>query len=157
MKLNLLVYGLIAAIVVGAGFFIAKDLLTGPGVGDCVAPQANSATLELNELKCTSRQAMFEVAAVGADCPAGDYLVTSDSDEKTCFVLDVGKNMCVKPQQYEDRSEAVDVQTSGACRGGELKEVTEVIDGTFDKSRCKKPELSLAYSKPARTICMDKL
>ncbi|WP_439661899.1 LppU/SCO3897 family protein [Lentzea sp. HUAS TT2] len=120
MKLNLPVYGLT---VVGAGVFIARDLLAGPDVGDCAAPRASSAKLEPNELKCTSRQAMFEVAAPGAECPPGDYLVTSDSGEKTCYLLDVSKDMCVKPQKYDDRAGPVAVKTSGACRGGDLRVV----------------------------------
>lgn len=153
MKLNILVYGLIAIVIGGAAIFIARDLLSGPSVGDCVSLRTDSAELDFSEVRCPTKQAMFHLGAVGGECPPGDYVSTRSGSEKRCFVLDVGQGTCVEQRKYKNQGAPIDVRAS-SCTVTGAKKVSKVIDGTSDKALCESKELSLAYSQPARTICM---
>ena len=157
MKLNLLVYG-IAALVIGIpAVLIARDLLSSDAlVGQCARQVANVSELKFEEIGCKSKKpsAEYEVGAIGANCPDGDYLAVPRDDEKTCYLSRAAIGVCFVTKKYPNVSEAVLVR--GDCKDPSARKSVDVLHDTFDKARCQNAELSLAYSKPARTICMEK-
>ncbi len=160
MKLNLLVYGLIGAFLLGAGFFIARDLLPEePLVGQCATQVNNVTELKFEEVGCRASKsrmssAEFEVGAIEKACPAGDYLAMPRDDEKTRYLSRASIGVCFVTRQYPNMNQPVLVR--GDCKTPGARKSVDVLHDTFDKSRCANKELSLAYSEPARTICMER-
>lgn len=63
MQLNLLVYGLIGAFVLGAGFFVTRDLLTEePLVGQCATQVNNVTELKFEKVGCRASKARMSSA-----------------------------------------------------------------------------------------------
>lgn len=160
MKLNLLVYAVIGVLALGSVFYIARDVLAnGPLVGDCATQVKNVTELKIEEAGCRSSKvrmssAEFEVGEIGTTCPAGDYLAVPRDDEKTCYVFRANVGACFVSKDYPNTDQLVLVR--GDCKAPGARKSVDILHDTFDKSRCANEELSLAYSEPARTICMDK-
>lgn len=157
MKLNLLTYG-VAALVFGIpAFFIGRDLLTEDAlVGQCARQIGNVSDLRFEETSCKAKKpsAEFEVGAITSTCPAGDYIAVPRDDEKTCYLSRAVVGVCFVTKQYPNVGQPVVVR--GDCKDPGARKSVDVLHDTFDKSRCKNPELSLSYSEPARTLCLEK-
>lgn len=154
MKANLLVYGIVAAVIAVPGYFIVGDLLSTPEVGDCAKPSSTSdGQLEVDEVDCTSAGAAYRLAKLETkkSCPEGDYLVqTAAKAGKTggskhyCYVLNVAPGDClVRGSAFHERV---------ACGAGTAK-VTKVIEGRSDRTLCTGSD-SKTYTQPQKTICI---
>lgn len=153
MKANLLVYGAIAAVIAVPGFFIAKDLLSAPSVGDCARPTGE---MEMDETDCASPEATYRLVkeeTKRSSCPEGDYFVqTTQRARKTggktrhCYVLNVKVGDCLK------RANAFHERVM--CGTGGSQRVSRVTNGV-DRSLCGDNEIR-TYSEPATTICLEK-
>ncbi|WP_089949038.1 hypothetical protein [Lentzea xinjiangensis] len=157
LKLNLLVYG-IAALVIGIpAVLIGRDLLTTEAlVGQCASQVANVSELRFEETGCKKRKNSpgYEVGAIAANCPDGDYIAVPRGGEKTCYLSRAAIGVCFVTKQYPNVDQPVHIR--GNCEEQNARKSVDVLHDTFDKSRCPGPDLALAYSKPARTLCLEK-
>ncbi|NKE62692.1 hypothetical protein FXN61_40605 [Lentzea sp. PSKA42] len=154
MKLNLLVYGLIALVLVVPGFFIIGDMFSEPEVGDCAEPVSKSdGKFDMNETDCTSPEAVYRLVKLEQkkSCPKGDYLVQTASRagkpaglKHYCFVLNTKEGDCLK------RGSAFHERV--ACGTGGSQRVSKVANAD-DRSLCGTDE-ARTYPDPATTICL---
>lgn len=156
MKLNLLVYGLVALVLVVPGYFIVDDMFSEPEVGDCAEPSSTSdGKFDMDETDCTSPEAAYRLVKLEMkkSCPQGDYLVRTASRagkpaglKHYCFVLNAKEGDCLKQgSAFHERV---------ACGTGGSQRVSKVT-ASADRSQCGDHE-ARTYPDPAMTVCLEK-
>ncbi len=152
MKLNALVYGITAAVVLVPGYFIVSDAVTSPEVGDCAEPHDLAGTeVEMTEVGCGSAEAVYRLVrqqSKGRPCPAGDFLDQRPRKTRYCYALDVAQGDCLQRTGWGFRH--------AACGAGATHRVAAVIAGGADPARCGGAAEVRSYSEPKTTICMEK-
>jgi hypothetical protein len=156
LKLNLLVYGLVALVLVVPGYFIIGDMLSEPEVGDCAEPIGTSdGKFDMDEASCTAPEAAYRLVKLERkkSCPRGDYLDQTVSQagkgaglKHYCFVLNVREGDCLK--QGSAFHERVACGTSGSQR-------VSKVTASADRSLCGDHE-ARTYPDPALTVCLEK-
>ncbi|MFI6098922.1 hypothetical protein ACIA8G_25500 [Lentzea sp. NPDC051213] len=149
-------------IVVPSGYFLWRDLAPNPLVGECVKQVNHSAAdLTFEEVPCSERKRSkkgtgreFEVGAIESTCPPGDYTAVPRDDEKACYLPTFAGGACYVSKQFGNTTQPVFVL--GKCKEPGARKAESIIHDVYDKSKCANKDLSLAFSKPARTICMVK-
>lgn len=155
-------YGFLATagaltIIVPGSYFLYHELAPNPLVGECVKQVNHSAAdLTFEEVRCSGRKTgrEFEVGAIAATCPPGDYTAVPRDDEKACYLPALSNGVCFVAKQFKNTSQPVFVR--GDCKEPGARKVESNIQDVNDKSKCANKELSLAFSEPPRTICMVK-
>lgn len=145
-----------AVVVLGPMIYFGYRLLApSPLVGECVKQVNHSAAeLTFEEERCSGRRTAreFEVGAIAAACPPGDYTAVTTGDEQTCYLPALSNGVCFVTKQFNNTRQPVFVR--GDCKAPGARKVENNIQDVNDKSRCKNPDISLAFSEPARTVCM---
>ena len=160
-------YGVIATVCglvvfVPTAYFVWLELVPNPQVGECVKQvDHGAADLKFEEVRCSSAGRSsrstgreFEVGAIASACPPGDYTAVPRDDEQTCYLPALNSGVCFVPKKFQNTSRPVFVR--GDCKAPDARRVKDNLQDVNDKSKCANPELSLAFSKPARTVCMEK-
>lgn len=155
-------YGILATagaltIIVPITYVLWLELTPNPQVGECVKQVNHSAAeLTFEEVRCSGRKTPreFEVGAIAATCPPGDYTAVPRGDEKTCYLPTLNAGECFVSKKFQNTSQPVFVR--GDCKAPGARRVKNNLQDVHDKSKCKNPEISLTFSEPARTICMEK-
>lgn len=153
-------FGLV--VIVPIGYFGYRELAPDPLVGECVKQvDHGAADLTFEEVSCSSPGRRsgstgreFEVGAIASACPPGDYTAVPRGDEKACYLPALNVGVCFVSKQFGNTSQPVLVR--GDCKQAGARKVESTVQDASDKSKCKNPEISLAFSEPARTICMAK-
>jgi hypothetical protein len=148
-------------IIVPTAYFGWRELAPTPQVGECVKQvDHGAAELKFEEVRCSERkrgrksEREFEVGAIAKTCPPGDYTVVSRGDEKTCYLPTLNVGPCFVPKKFQNTDQPVLVR--GDCKAPDARKAESTVQDQSDRSKCSNEELSLAFSEPARTICMEK-
>ncbi len=155
-------YGLLATagaltIIVPTAYFGWREFAPVTLVGECVRQvDHGAADLTFEETRCSGRRSVeeFEVGAVAATCPPGDYTVVTSGDEKTCYLPSLNVGPCFVSKKFQNTPQPVFVR--GDCREPGARKVGSIVQDESDRSKCAAPEISLVFSEPPRTICMEK-
>ncbi|MET9228349.1 hypothetical protein [Lentzea sp. NPDC003310] len=143
-------------------YFGGRELWPNPLVGECVKQvDHGAADLTFEEVRCSSTGRSnrstgreFEVGAIASTCPPGDYTTVPRGDEKTCYLPALNTGVCYVTKQFRNTDRPVHVRAD--CKQAGALKSEESIQDVSDKSRCKNPDISLAFSEPARTVCLAK-
>ena len=144
-------------IIVPSVHFGWRALAPEPQVGECVTRvEHGAAELKFEEVSCSGRRSPreFEVGAVAANCPPGDYTAVARGDEKTCYLPTLHVGVCFAAEKFQNTTQEVFVRAD--CTAPGARKVVENLQDETDTTKCSNQELSLAFTEPARTICMEK-
>ncbi|SEQ80208.1 hypothetical protein [Lentzea albida] len=143
-------------------YFGAREIWPDPLVGECVKQVDHAAAdLTFEEVRCSaagrsnrSTGREFEVGAIASTCPPGDYTAVPRGDEKTCYLPALSVGVCYTTKQFRNTDRPVHVRVD--CKQPGALRSEDIVQDVSDKARCKNPAMSLAFSEPARTVCLAK-
>jgi len=160
--LSVLVVGFVVLVAVGIHKDVEQDNLAQPG--QCVNLSGADSSLGMKVVDCAAPAASYLVAARSPSktgtCPSGDYLkyiqtARIGGDFTLCLAYNWKQGDCFTDNVSADNgAQRIDC-AQGA--GPNRFQVTQVLTGTADKTKCVNQGYYAVYTQPAEVFCYKNL